>query len=99
MIVQFVAKKMKEDILKEQYNDPMKIESQTIIMKELLRKMVQDRKLFKKLTGHETKKKKKRFRWEIPQGMSFTHRDIRRTITTVVLIEQFLQDYEDDFGQ
>lgn len=68
--------------MKQQYSDLLKIESKNIIMKELPGKIVQDRKLFKKLTD-KLRQKNIRFIWEIPQGMSFTHRGMRRTIITV----------------
>lgn len=87
---------MKEDIVKQQYSSSLKVEEKIIIMKELPRKMVQDRKVFKKLTV-KLKQKDIRFRWEIPQGMSFTYREVTRTITTINQMGQFLADYVEDF--
>lgn len=48
VIVQFTTKNMKEDIMKEHFQNPLKVEGEKIIVMNVIpRKMVQDRKIFK----------------------------------------------------
>lgn len=63
VIIQFLTKKMKEVILCEQFQNLFKVQfTKIIVMKELPRKMVQERKGFKKLTD-KLRKQKIRFHW------------------------------------
>lgn len=100
VIVQFImGKKIKNGILREQFKNPLEIVwGGIIVMKELPRAMVQDRKNVKKLT-EKLRKLNIRFRWEIPDELSFTYGDVKRSITTLEQMESFKGDYPKDFGQ
>lgn len=92
-----MSKKMKEDILREHFQDALKVGGKKIIiMKEMSRKMVQDRKGYKRLMD-KLRQLQIKFRWEIPQGLSFTFKDVKTTISSLEQMVQFLIDNKQDF--
>ncbi|XP_066480638.1 uncharacterized protein PF3D7_1120000-like [Tiliqua scincoides] len=96
IIVQLPTKRTKEEILRKQYRDPLKVEGTEIgIMKELPRKIMQDRKKYRKLTD-KLRGKGVRYRWEIPQRLSFYLKGAWITIKSVREMEDFLVNHNED---
>lgn len=73
-MVQFTAKKIKEEIITKSYKGTFRIRRKVNkILKEHPKKVIESRKVFRPLTD-KFKKLKIRFRWEIPMGLSFFYK-------------------------
>lgn len=71
---------MKDDIITKNYKVPLEIKGKTIkILKELPRKVLQQRKEYRTLT-EKLKNYKARYRWEIPEGLSFNLEEKRYVV-------------------
>lgn len=94
VIVNTTTKKLKEEILRQCYENPIEYKGRkVIIMKELPRQVILQRKKFKKLI-EVLKKKKIRFRWELPEGVTFIFKDKRTTIRLEEDLEKFVKENE-----
>lgn len=99
MIVQLLTKRMREDILRKHCKNPLEIDGKRIIiMKELSRQVLQERKKYRKLT-EKLRLKNIRYRWELPEGLSFNFQDRRINIKTTEQMVCFLFDHQKDFGE
>lgn len=67
-------------------------------MKELSRNVLQDRRKYKKLT-YKLRQLNIRYRWEIPEGVSFNYSSLRQSITTTMEMIRFMCDNSKDFGK
>lgn len=97
MIINCLSKNLKEEIIKQNYDNPIEVKGKKVtIMKELPRQVIAQRRTFKSLTD-KLRKKKMRFRWEIPSGINFIHNDSRFQIKSESHMEKFLQDNVKEF--
>lgn len=94
-MIHFVTRNLKEEILKIQYDKPLEIDGEKIrIIRELPKKILLLRKDYRKLKD-KLDGLKIRFRWEIPQGMTFEHKGKRHTIRNVSQMEKCLAEWSD----
>lgn len=92
IVVQFSSKKMKEEILTKSYKEPLELEGEQIkILKELPKKVLESRKQLKPLTD-KLKKLKIRFRWEIPNGLSFFFKGKRKLVSDAQEMKNILKE-------
>lgn len=91
VIVNVLSKTLKEEILRQSYAKPIEYRNEKVlIMKELPRQIVEDRKSYKKLTDN-LKGKNKRFRWELPRGLSLTFKGERKYIPSEAQMNDLLE--------
>lgn len=82
IIVNFSVRKLKEEIIKSGYENPLEHNGKKIkILKELPRQVVIFRKNMRELTEN-LRKRNIRFRWKVPLGVTFTWKDKQITIKT-----------------
>lgn len=67
-------------------------------MKQLPRNVLQNRKKYRKLTD-KLKQLNIRYRWEIPQGVSFNYQSTRQIIKNTEQIVMFMFDHSKDFEE
>lgn len=97
VIAQFVTSRMKEDIL-QQFKSPLEIDGKRIlILKEIPRKALALRKKYRTLTEALSKQNIK-FRWELPEGVSFQYKGTRHNIKNEQ-IEAFTKMHNFDISQ
>lgn len=97
IVVQLTSKKLKEEIIAKSYKEPLEIEGKTIrILKELLKKVMENRKEFRPLT-EKLKKLKIRFRWEIPTGLSFFFKGKLKIISDKEEMWTMIKELEKEF--
>lgn len=90
-----LTRSLKEEILRKQYKQSLEIGGEKIrIMQEVPRKIMMLRKDYKKLTD-KLNGLNIRFRWEVPQGVTFEYRGKRHMIRNVQQMEQCLKDWTD----
>lgn len=71
VIVNLFSKRIKEEIIKAWYENPIEYKGEKVlILRELPRQVVQFRKNMRRLT-EKRMKKNIRFRWELPMGLAF----------------------------
>lgn len=93
VVAQVTSKKLKEDILNKTYKEPLEWEGKKIkILKELPREVINRRKNYKPLT-EKLKNYKIRFRWEIPEGLSFFLKGTRRNVMNLEKMKEVLQEF------
>ena len=96
VIVQFTTRNMKERIVTKQFQDPLEIDGKTIIiMKELPRSVLLDRKKYRVLI-QTLKDMNIRYRWELPEGVSFEFGGAKKRIRSEREMERFIKDNEKD---
>lgn len=66
-------------------------------MKELPKEVISARKNYKKLT-EKLNLENTRYRWEIPEGLSFTYKSKRVIVKTIAQMNKFLNDHCEDPG-
>lgn len=93
-MVNVTKKKMKEEIIKQSYQNSEVNGKQILIMKELPKQILMDRKAFRKLTD-KLKVNNVKFQWEMPIGVSFSFKGERKTIKTEEQMRKFLRENED----
>lgn len=91
VVVQFVTSRTKEDILRQQFKNPVEVdEKKILILKETPKKALILRKKYKRLTEILTKQNI-RFRWELPEGLTFKYKGTRQMIKTEEQMERFIE--------
>lgn len=96
VIANVLSKTLKEEILRQSYTKPIEYRNKKVlIMKELPKQLIEDRRTYKKLVDI-LKGKDKRFRWELPTGLSFVFKGQRKYITTKAQMNEFLVTIADD---
>lgn len=99
VVINCVSKILKEELLKQIYDNPIEYKDKRVmIMTELPRQVILQRKTFKGLI-EKLKKKNVRFRWELPLGVSFVFKGGRVSIKSEDQMEKFLIDNAKDFGE
>lgn len=94
-MIHFVTHSIKEDLLKTQFEKPLEIDGEKVkIMREIPRKVMLLRKDYKKLKD-KLNSLNIRFRWEIPQGMTFEHKGKKHIIRNIRQMEQCLAEWTD----
>lgn len=99
IIVQFVTSRTKEEFLWNKYKTPLEIDGKRIlILKEIPRKALALRKKYHKLVDTLTKHNIK-FRWDLPEGITFQYKGTRQTIRSEDQMEAFLGAHKVDFSK
>lgn len=97
IIVNVMSKKMRDQIVLLSSKNPIEYkEKKVLILKELPRQVLAERKKYRKLTN-KLKRKDVRFKWEMPTGLSFTYDDVRYKILSEAQTDKFLSAHEKDF--
>lgn len=83
IIANMLNKKLKEDILRHSFDNPIEYDGFRIkILRELPKQILTGRKVYKKLTD-KLKKQNLGLRWELPKGLSFMYKGRRKVITAI----------------
>lgn len=89
---------LREKILLKNRTDPLCIEGKVIeIMKEIPTRLLKRRDNSRFLTS-ALKKNKILFRWEFPEGLTFTYKERRRTLRSVEETRIFWRKYWEELG-
>lgn len=97
MVVQMISKKLKDDIFAKNFKEQLIIRGQPIkILKELPKKILASRKEYKILT-EKLRNYKVRYRWEVPEGLSYNWEGRRVTVSSPEQTEKALEDLERKF--
>lgn len=92
IIVNLLTRRMKEDILKLSFENPINYKGKrVIIMRELPRDVIMQRKKLKKLVD-SLRKKDVKFRWELPIGLSFMFHGRHTVIGSEKQMFDFIKD-------
>lgn len=92
VVIQLTTMRKKEEILKKHYETPLEVDNKKIlVLKEIPRKALIRRKSYKKLIDFLIAKDI-RYRWELPEGLSFSFKGRRQMIKTEDQMELFLTD-------
>lgn len=96
VLVNVLTRRLKEEILRQSILNPIEYNGKKVrILRKLPRQVLWDRKIYRKLT-EKLIKKNKRFRWELPNGLSFVFKEERKLITTEEQLNRFLLEKADD---
>lgn len=88
IIIQFTTLRKKEEFLRKHYETPLEVDNKKIlVLKEILRKALSRRKNYKKLIDFLASKNI-RYRWDLPEGLSFAFKGKRQMIKSVDQMEQ-----------
>lgn len=91
-MVQLISRKVREDILNRSYSDPMEFDGKKIkILKELPKRLITSRKDYRPLS-EKLKNCKMRFRWEVPEGLSFFFKGKRWMVTNLETMQEAMQE-------
>lgn len=98
ILIYFVRKVTKEQILKKHYSDRLNIAGKDIIvLKEVPLRILRKRKEYSFLTD-KLKQNNILFRWERIEGVSFTFKEQRFKITSVLKAKAFIEKYMTDMS-
>nr|XP_034975946.1 G-protein coupled receptor 157 isoform X1 [Zootoca vivipara] len=98
-LVTFTSMDFKNRVMRESYNNSMKMEGRTIIVfKEVPIRFLKKRDPYKELAGLLSKNGVS-YRWEYPQGLIFYYKNKRFTLTNAHDLDKFARKYYKFLGK
>ncbi|XP_060126210.1 uncharacterized protein LOC132591496 [Zootoca vivipara] len=97
-LITLTSNKIRNMMLRNRRKNPLKIEGEEIIiLKEIPPRILKKREKYHFLVN-ALNSKGIYYKWEIPEGITFTFKGIRKRIERLEDAEKFLRTYRNDFG-